>query len=177
MAFWRKPKRSSPKVFFSPEYDSGWEKEHGRLQRWRVQRVSVTPEEAGLCGCWQFLAVWRERQHLYKGKVIKETEEYSFYTVSFVREERSAQQLAADIRGHWNASETGSHYRRDKSLGEDASQISGRSAAQVMAALRNTVLALFELEKDRSQTKARYLPNWQRQMSRSGAIRLLKEAI
>ena len=142
-----------------------------------MQRVSVTPEEAGLCGCWQFMAVWRERQHLDKGKVIKETEEYSFYTLSFTREERSARQLATDIRGHWNASEIGSHYRRDKSLGEDASQISGRSAAQVMAALRNTVLALFELQKDRGQTQARYVPNWQRQMSCSEAIRLIKEGI
>jgi len=47
-----------PQRFFPPEYDTGWLKEHGRLVRWRIQSVSLSPEEAGLCGCWQFLAVW-----------------------------------------------------------------------------------------------------------------------
>ena len=139
--------------------------------------MSITPEEAGLCGCWQFVAVWRERKHLYKGKVLKETEEYSFYTSSLALEERSAQELAAHVRGHWNGSEIGSHYRRDKSLREDACQISGRSGAQVLAALRNTVLALFELQKDRGKTKASYFPSWRRLLSRTRAIRLIKEAI
>jgi hypothetical protein len=46
-----------PKDFFPSEYDTGWSKEHGRLVRWRVQRVALSPEEAGLCGCWQFIAV------------------------------------------------------------------------------------------------------------------------
>src|SRR5512135_2918418 len=63
-------KSSCPNVFFPPEYDTGWLKEHGRLVRWRIQRVGLSPEEAGLCGCWQFLAVWRERQELRAGKVV-----------------------------------------------------------------------------------------------------------
>ena len=50
-------KNGCPKIFFPSEYDTGWTKEHGRLVRWRLQRVTVSPEEAGLCGCWQFLAV------------------------------------------------------------------------------------------------------------------------
>jgi len=61
MAFWSGHKSGCPNVFFPPEYDTGWLKEHGRLVRWRIQRASLSPEEAGLCGCWQFLAVWRER--------------------------------------------------------------------------------------------------------------------
>lgn len=135
--------------------------------------MSVTPEEAGLIGCWQFIAVWRERQHLRGDKVVKQSEEYSFYTGSMARDERSAKELARDIRGHWNASEIGSHYRRDVSLGEDASQISRRSTAQVMAALRNTVLGLFELQKDRGKTQARYLPTWKRLLSATQAIKLI----
>ncbi len=135
--------------------------------------MAVTPEDAGLTGCWQFIAVWRERQHLRGGKVVAQSEEYSFYTCSLARAERSAKELAGDIRGHWNASEIGSHYRRDVSLGEDASRISGRSGAQVMAALRNTVLSLFELQKDRGKTKARYIPSWKRLMSATQAIQLI----
>src|SRR5208283_322492 len=90
-AFWNGRKPSCPKLFFPAEADTGWTKEHGRLVRWRLQRVSLSPEEAGLCGCWQFLAVWRERQELRQGKVIEESEEYSFYCTSAARGQYSAQ--------------------------------------------------------------------------------------
>ena len=135
--------------------------------------MAVTPEEAGLTGCWQFILVWRQRQYLRQGKVVKESEEFAFYAGSFAHDEHSAEALAGLIRSHWNAIEIGSHYRRDVSLGEDASQISKRSTAQVMAALRNAVLGLFELQKDRGKTKAVYLPSWKRLMSAGKAIRLI----
>src|SRR2546425_11215797 len=90
-AFWSGLKSSSPKIFFPSEYDTGWTKEHGRLMRWRLQRVSLSPEEAGLCGCWQFLAVWREQKKLYKGEVTKEVDEYSFYCTSAAPAPYSAQ--------------------------------------------------------------------------------------
>ena len=41
-----------------------WEKDHWRLDRRRLARVSVTPEDIGLCGCWQVIAVRREREEL-----------------------------------------------------------------------------------------------------------------
>jgi hypothetical protein len=116
-AFWSKRKAGWLSVFFSAEHDSGWSKAHGRLERWRLQRVETTPEESGLCGCWQFIVVWRERQKLRKGKVIENSQEYSFYASSLAKDERSAQELADLIRGHWGACEMGSHYRRDVSLG------------------------------------------------------------
>lgn len=47
---------------FLAEYDTGWIKDHGRLNRWRLQRVNLSQEEAGLCGCWQFVSVWRGQQ-------------------------------------------------------------------------------------------------------------------
>ena len=166
-------KRSCPKVFFPPEYDTGWVKDHGRLERCRLQRVILSPEEAGLCGCWQFIAVWRQREELRQGKVIQKEEEYQFYCSSLGPNEQTAQQLVEVIRGHWSACEIGSHYRRDVTLGEDASQI--RKAAQPMATLRNLVLGLFELQKDREQTDCRFVPNWQRKMSASMAIQLIKE--
>jgi predicted transposase YbfD/YdcC len=49
--------------------------------------------------------------------------------------------LLALWRGHW-AIENRLHYVRDVTLGEDASQVRTGAAPQVMAALRNTIIAL-----------------------------------
>lgn len=139
--------------------------------------MAVTPENSGLCGCWQFVAVWRERQQLRGGQVTASAQEYSFYCTSLAREERSPAQLAELIRGHWSAIENGSHYRRDVTLGEDASQVGGRRRPQVLATLRNLVIGLFELEKEHGQTKAAHLPNWQRTLRVSRALQLLTKGI
>jgi len=137
----------------------------------------VDPEQAGLTGCWQFAAVWRDRQRLRRGKVVEQAQEYSFYVTSLVQEEVTAEQLAQHIRGHWAACENGSHYRRDVTLGEDASQISGRPAAHAMATLRNLVLGLFELQKDQEKANAPNVPGWRRKMTASAALRLITKGV
>jgi predicted transposase YbfD/YdcC len=147
------------------------------LVRWRIQRVSLSPEEAGLCGCWQFVALWRERNELRQGKVTGESQEYSFYCTSAAPKQYSAQQLLEIIRNHWSGSENGSHYRRDVSLGEDASRISGRNGAFLMATLRNLLLGLFELQKHRGRTKARTFPAWRRKLTNTQKIQLLTRTI
>ena len=141
--------------------------------RWRLQRFSLSPEEAGLCGCWQFLAVWREREELRRGKVTEKSEEYSFYCTSAAPGQYSAAQLVQTIRDHWSATENGAHYRRDVSLGEDASRISGRNGAFVMATLRNLLLGLFELQQHRRQTQARTFPGWRRALTQTQKIQCL----
>jgi hypothetical protein len=147
------------------------------LVRWRIRRVSVSPEEAGLCGCWQFLAVWRERQELRGGKVIATAEEYAFYCTSAAPKQYSARQLLQAIRDHWGASENGAHYRRDVSLGEDASRISQRPGAFVMATLRNLLLGLFELQQHRGQTPARTFPGWRRKLTPTQTIQLITKTL
>lgn len=147
------------------------------MVRWRLQRVSLSPEEAGLCGCWQFLAVWRERQELRQGQVIEEAQEYSFYCTSAAPTQYSACQLLAAIRSHWSACEIGAHYRRDVSLGEDASRISRRNGAWVMASLRNTLLGLFELQQHRGKTKAHTFPAWRRKLTQTQKIQLLTQNV
>jgi predicted transposase YbfD/YdcC len=147
------------------------------LVRWRVQRVSLSPEEAGLCGCWQFLAVWRQRQELRQGKVTEASEEYSFYCTSAAPRQSSAQQLLGSIRHHWSSSENGSHYRRDVSLGEDASRISGRNGAYLMATLRNLLLGLFELQKHRGKTQARTFPSWRRRLTHTQKFQLITRSL
>lgn len=128
-----------------------------------------------MCGCCQFIAVWRQQQKLRRGKVIEEFDEYSFYCTSAAPEQYSAQELLGFIRGHWSASENGSHYRRDVSLGEDASKISGRTGAYVMATLRNLVLGLFELQKHRGKTNARTFPGWRRKLTNPQKIELITQ--
>ena len=147
------------------------------MVRWRLQRVSVSPEEAGLCGCWQFIAVWRERQELRAGKVTQQSEEYSFYCTSAAPEQYSARQLLQSIRDHWAASENGAHYRRDVSLGEDASRIGKRPGAYVMAALRNLLLGLFELQQHRGKTKARTFPGWRRRLTNTQKVQLIIQTL
>lgn len=121
--------------------------------------------------------MWREQKRLRQGKVIESSEEYSFYATSAAPPQYTAAQLLQFIRDHWSASENGSHYRRDVSLGEDASQISGRTGAFVMATLRNLVLGLFELQKDRGKTPARTFPGWRRRLTTPEKIQLLTRTI
>jgi predicted transposase YbfD/YdcC len=143
-----------------------------------LQRKAVTPEEAGLCGCWQFIAVWRERQYLKQGRVVKQEQEYAYYVTSAEHAAYCAKQLVEIIRGHWDAVENGSHHRRDVTLGEDASRIAkdeGRHGAHVMATLRNLVLGLFEWQKHRGEVHG-FVPSWRRKMDGKQAVTLLKRA-
>ena len=105
--------------------------------------------------------------------MIKQEQEYGYYVTSLVRGQSTARQTAEIIRGHWDAIENGSHYRRDVTRGEDASRITAGDGAHVMATLRNLVLGLFELQKHRGKTNG-YVPGWQRQMSGSNALKLIK---
>jgi len=58
-------------------------------------------------------------------------------------------------------------------LGEDACRIGKRTAAYVMATLRNLLLGLFELHQHRGKTKARTFPGWRRKLTNSKKIQLI----
>lgn len=161
-----------PQAFFAPQYDSGWEKGHGRLQRWQVQTKQVTPEQSGLTGCCQLVSVFRERQYLRAGKVYKEEQEYAYYVTSLHENQSSAKEIASIIRGHWGAVENGAHHRRDASMGEDKSRIAQHNQAHMMASLRNLALALYEKDKQHKEFKDS-LPSWQRKMTFKKAFQLL----
>lgn len=149
-----------------------WEKGHHRLDRRRLKRVRVSPEEIGLCGCWQVLAVRRERVELGR-KASPPSDEVGYYVTSVSAEQLSDAELLQAIRDHWSAIENGAHHRRDVSLGEDASGVSQRGAAQVMAALRNVALGVYELARERGQTHAPSARSRCRQMTFSGALACL----
>jgi len=121
--------------------------------------------------------VWRDRQELRQGKVDQSSEEYAFYCTSAAPKQYSAQRLLQAVRDHWGASENGTHYRRDVSLGEDASRISGRSGAYVMATLRNLLLGLMELQRHRGKTQARTFPGWRRKLTTTQKIQLITRSL
>ena len=135
-----------------------------------MQRKSLSPEQAGLIGCWQFILVYRERQYLRAGKVYHTEEEYAYYVTSTSADHSSAPKLIEAIREHWGSVENGSHHRRDVSMGEDASGISKRTQAHMMASLRNLTLGLYERQKDGNKDS---FPSWRRKMTASQAIQLL----
>ena len=129
---------------FPPENQVAWEKGHGRLDRRRLKRVPVTPEEIGLCGCWQVIAVRRE--HIGLSHIAgPPTDEIAYYCTNAVAAQYAPDELLAAIRGHWDASENGTHYRRDGTFREDACGVSQRGAAQVLTRLPNLALGLHEL--------------------------------
>lgn len=74
--------------------------------------------------------------------------ETRYFITSLSREEKSAQQLAAAVRGHWSV-ENKNHWKRDTShWKEDASRPRSKaSGAQVLALLRGVVLRLHDLEQ------------------------------
>lgn len=78
-----------------------------------------------------------ERVRVRQGK---RTREVRFFITS-LGPEVGAAALLGHIRGHWSI-ENRLHWVRDVTLGEDACQVRSGAAPQVLAALRNTVIAL-----------------------------------
>lgn len=122
-------------------------------------RVAVTPEQIGLVGCWQVLRVRRERIPLGKSPQEMSVED-GYYVTSRAEGESSLKELGEVVRDHWAAIENGVHYRRDRTFGEDASQVKDRVGAEMLAVLRNLAIGLYCLEKEREQTPADSLKNW-----------------
>lgn len=135
-----------------------------------MARVAVSPEEIGLCGCWQVIAVQRESQDLSKATA---TVEIGYYASSLTIHQRQDKQILASIRGHWSAIENGTHYRRDVTLGEDACRTKDRNAAAVLATLRNLANGLYELQRERERTRVDTLKSWCQQQTFSTAWPLL----
>lgn len=135
--------------------------------------MAVSPEEIGLCGCWQVVAVQRESLDLGDPGA-KPTVEVGYYVSSVSRDERDDAAVLAAIRGHWSAIENGTHYRRDVTLGEDANRTANRTGAAVLASLRNLANGLYELERERQRTQVDTLRSWCQQQTFSSAWPLLR---
>ena len=136
-------------------------------------RIAVTPEDIGLCGCWQVIAVERLSQDLTHPEKAPSLE-VNYYVSSLALEERNDQEVAGAIRGHWSGSENGTHYRRDVTLGEDACRTAHRQGAAVLASLRNLANGIYELQKEQKRTQVDTLKSWCQQQTFTTVWPLLK---
>lgn len=116
-------------------------KGHGRLER----RTLTTSEMLNAYTAWPGLAqvyrLEREFQWWRKGVCYKTSCEVEFGITSLSRKKATPLKLLEIRRAHWGI-ETGSHYRRDVTLREDATRFTIGSGARVLANLNNLVLAL-----------------------------------
>jgi hypothetical protein len=112
------------------------DKGHGRLEVRTLRLTRILTKHQDWAGLKQGFELTRER--VVKGE---KTVEVVRGITSLGPGRAGAARLLGLMRGHWGI-ENGSHYRRDVTLGEDASRIRKGSAPQVMAALRSTVIYL-----------------------------------
>jgi predicted transposase YbfD/YdcC len=96
------------------------------------------------------------RERTVQGVTTRET---VYGITSLSMEEADAGRLLALTRGHWGI-ENGLHYKRDVTLGEDASRVRREAAPQVMAALRNSVVHLLESTTDSLAAAVRRMSNY-----------------
>ena len=137
-----------------------------------MARVAVTPEDIGLCGCWQVIAVERRSIDLTKPKDPPSLE-IGYYASSLALEQHDDEQIGVIIRGHWSAIENGTHYRRDVTLGEDACRVRHRQAAEALATLRNLANGIYELEVVRKRTEVPTFKSWGEQQTFTMAWKIL----
>ena len=110
------------------------EKGHGRLEKRTLRTTTILTKQQEWAGLKQGFELVRECTA--KGKT---TVEVVYGIVSLSPERADAKRILELKRGHWGI-ENRLHYRRDVTMGEDASRIRTGGAPQVMAALRNTVV-------------------------------------
>jgi len=133
----------------------------------------VTPEEIGLCGCYQVIAVRRECEPPGSSKG-PASDEVLYYATSLYHDEADEEELLSIIRGHWTI-ENGSHYRRDVTFREDHCRVSHRNVAHALASFRNLAIGLYELEREKGKAPVDSMPSWCRRMNFTGALKPLRK--
>ncbi len=110
------------------------DKGHGRIERRTIRTTTILTKHQDWKGLKQGFELVRERTE--KGKTTKET----VHGITSLKPEQANPERLLDLtRGHWGI-ENGLHYRRDVTMGEDASRIRKGGAPQVMAAVRNSIV-------------------------------------
>ena len=126
------------------------DKSHGRIETRRLTASTALNDYIQWPGVEQVFEFSYERIELSTGQVKQKTQ---YGITSLTPSQASAKDLLTLRRGHW-AIENQSHYVRDVVLGEDASQVRCRGIPQVMAALRNTALAVLRFADYSNISKA-----------------------
>lgn len=114
---------------------------HGRHERRELTLTTALAPYLTWPGHQQVFALRRIRTNRRTGAVSDETS-YGLTSLSAARAD--AAYVLDRVRTHWMI-ENGSHYVRDVTFAEDHSQVRTGSIPQVMAAFRNTAIALLRL--------------------------------
>jgi predicted transposase YbfD/YdcC len=110
------------------------DKGHGRIEKRTLRTTTILTKRQDWAGLKQGFELVRERTE--KGKKTVET----VHGITSLSPERAnAKRLLELTRGHWGI-ENSLHYKRDVTMGEDASRVRKGVAPQVMAALRNSII-------------------------------------
>lgn len=112
-----------------------WDQHGDRVETRRLWASTALTDDLDWPGAQQVLRV--ERCCVRRGQTTRQVR----YAITSLGPEIGATALLGYVRGHWTI-ENRLHWVRDVTLGEDASQVRSGAAPQIMAALRNTVLAL-----------------------------------
>ena len=126
------------------------DKSHGRIETRCLTASTALNDYVQWPGINQVFAYDYQRIELSTGQVKQKTQ---YGITSLTPSQASAKDLLTLRRGHW-AIENQSHWVRDVVLGEDASQVRCRVIPQVMAALRNTALAVLRFADYSNISKA-----------------------
>ena len=102
------------------------------------------------------------------------TVEVGYYATSLAHGEMAPEAMSRLIRDHGSAIENGVHHRRDVSFQEDGCRVKDRVGAEMLVALRNLAIGLYELELDRGRTQAGSLRNWMKSQTFGNAHRMLR---
>jgi predicted transposase YbfD/YdcC len=129
-------------------------KGHGRIETRTITTSEMLNAYAAWSGLAQVYRLQREFQWRRNGKCYRTSCEVEFGITSLTRIQATPEQLLHIRRAHWGI-ETGSHYRRDVTLKEDATRMTIGNTAKVMACLNTLVLALIRQAKFHNAAQAR----------------------
>jgi predicted transposase YbfD/YdcC len=114
-----------------------WNKGHGRLERRRITVSSLLASYSEWPGLSLVFKLERERTN-----ALGKTEQEIHYGItSLPTSVATPKRLLALVRAHWGI-ENGLHYRRDRTLDEDRSQLRMGHAPHLLALLNNTAIGL-----------------------------------
>ena len=116
-------------------------KGHGRIEKRTLLSSAMLNIYAAWPGLAQVYRLERDIQWWRHGRCYKTSCEVEFGITSLSRQQASPSRLLEVRRAHWGI-ETGSHYRRDVTLREDATRFTIGNGARVLAHINNLTLAL-----------------------------------
>lgn len=119
------------------------------------------------------IAVERTSQDL-SGPDAAPSSEIGLYASSLTLDQYDDAAVLQIIRDHWSASENGTFYRRDVTLGEDACRTAHRQGAAVLASLRSLANGVYELEREGKRTAVDTLKSWCQQQTFSSVWPILQ---